>query len=363
MTFSFNNIIIIIFLFLLFLLLYPYIFYPLILKILSLFKKIKCHVPDNNYLPLITLIIPAYNEESVIKDKINNLLALSYPKAKKEILIISDGSTDKTAEIIKKFRNIKFINLQKRIGKPQILNLYIPEAKGEIIVLSDANTFFEQDSLKDMVKCFSDKSVGSVCGRLVFKGMKEEIKYWNYENILKKLEGDTGGLFGANGGIYAIRKKYFKKMPDETIIDDIMIPLLINSKGYEIIYSKESKAWEFVRRNWKKEFKRRKRIGFGNLQLLSYLFKGIINLKGMKLFSFISHKIIRWLAPILLILLFILNIFLIKNIIFLLIFIPQVVFYINALFFNNAFSYFIRMNIALLCGYIKFMKGDSKDLW
>ncbi len=360
MAFNLYNII---FLSLLFLLLYPYLFYPLILKIISLFKQAKYSIPDNDYLPFITFIVPAYNEESVIKDKINNLLNLSYPKAKKEILIISDGSTDRTAEIVNEVNEVNFVNLTKRIGKPKILNLYIPKAKGEIVILSDANTFFEQDAAKNLVQYFSSKNVGSVCGKLAFKGMKEEIKYWNYENTLKKLENDIEGLFGANGAIYAIRKKYFRKMPDDTIIDDIMIPLLIYSGGNEIIFSNESKAWELVSCNWRNEFRRRRRIGFGNLQLLSYLFKRIINLKGMKLFSFISHKIIRWLAPILLIALFILNIFLIKDAAFLGIFILQALFYVNALFFNNIASYFVRMNFALLCGYTKFMRGDSEDLW
>ncbi len=352
-----------IFFILIFFILYPYLFYPLILKIIFLFKKARYFVFNDNYFPKITLLIPAYNEGSVIKEKIKNLLEISYPKSKKEIIIISDGSTDKTAEIVKRFKNIKFINQLKRTGKIKILNKYIPKAKGEIVILSDANTFFKKDSVKNLIKYFSDKSTGSVCGNLIFKGIKGEIKYWNYENILKRLEGDIKGLFGANGGIYAIRKKYFKKIPDDTIIDDIMIPMLINSRGYEIIFSKRSTAWEYTGQTWKEEFKRRRRIGFGNLQILYYLFKKIIKLKGIKLFTFSSHKIIRWMAPVLMAFLFIINIFLIENIFFLITFIMQLFVFINAVFFNNILSYFIRMNFALLTGYIRFIRGKSEGLW
>jgi len=244
-----------------------------------------------------------------------------------------------------------------------ILNKTIPKAKGEIIILSDADTLFNKNTAEKLVQYFYNKDIGVVCGKLILEGNKNEITYWNYENFIRKWEHRINGLFGANGAVYAIRKKYFSEIPDQTIIDDIMVPLKIISQGYNIIYSCESEAHEHSQKDSKKEFHRRKRIGFGNLQLLKFIFQGQAKLKGIKIFTFISHKVIRWLAPFLLSGIFILNIFLLKEPLFIIFFILQLLAYLNALVSQNIFSYFLRMNFALIAGYLKFIAGDDKNIW
>ncbi len=348
---------------LLILILYPYIIYFIILEILQLFTKKSEYITDDKFFPKVSIIVPAYNEEFVIKKKIENLLKLDWPKNKIEHIVISDGSNDKTPVIIKKFKTIKPIILKSRIGKAQILNRYIPKAKGDIIILTDANTLFKSDTVKNIVKYFSSPKTGVVCGKLLFSGMKEETKYWNFENILKRVESKIGGLFNANGGIYAIRKEYFKKIPDDTIVDDIAIPLKIDEQGYKILYAEDAVAFEQTSEKWKDEIRRRIRIGYGNLQLLYFWIKGIIRIKGIKIFTFISHKIIRWMIPLFLILIFFTNIVLLSERLFFFTFVVQVFIYLNSLFLKNIFSYFVKINFALLIGYVRFVFGKGENIW
>lgn len=330
----------------------------------------------------VSIVVSAYNEEAVIEEKIRNCLELDYPKENLEIIIASDGSDDKTNEIVKRYfgKGVILADYKDRAGKAEVLNRTIPAAKNEIIVLSDANTFFRKDALKMLIRNFDDDRAGCVCGEMKFRNSREnkmgelEGFYWKYEVFLKRLEGARGSLLGANGGIYAIRKKLFEKIPANTIIDDFIIPMKILEKGYSVVYEPEAIAYEDTAKGIIQEMARRVRIGAGDFQSL-VLTRGLLNpLRGFSAYAFWSHKVLRWFAPFLLIGALFFNAFLAGEKFYLIIFISQVSLYTAALIGRISSKaarikifgicyYFVSMNIALLAGFFRFLTGTQKVTW
>lgn len=360
---------------------YAYLLYPIVLFVLARFKKEILQKSD--ILPGVSIIVSAYNEEVVIEEKIKNCLELDYPKENLEIIIASDGSDDRTNEIVEKYskRGVVLADYKERRGKAEVLNQTIPTAKNEIIVLSDANTFFRKDALKMLVRNFGDDRVGCVCGEMKFRNSAEnkigelEGFYWKYEVFLKRLEGRRGSLLGANGGIYAIRKRLFERIPANTIIDDFVIPMKILEKEYRVLYEPEAIAYEDTAKGVIQEMTRRVRIGAGDFQSL-ILTRQLLNpFRGFSAFSFWSHKVLRWFAPFLLIGALFFNAFLVSEKPYLVLFIAQIGFYFAALIgrFLSASHihikilgicyYFVSMNIALLVGFFKFLSGTQKVTW
>ncbi|ADQ14096.1 sugar transferase [Halanaerobium hydrogeniformans] len=375
----------ILFLLSLFIIIYGYFVYPLLLFITVKFiKKDEINFDGNEELPTITMITAAYNEENIIEEKIKNFYKLKYPEDKLEILLASDGSTDLSSKIIaaNKGKKIKFFDYNFRRGKSAVINSLIKEAKGEILVFSDANTILESDILIKLVRPFNNTQIGGVSGNLIFEnpnsnpGGEGEKLYSIYKNYLKELESKFKTIISVEGAIYAIRKKLFSPIPENTIVDDFIIAILIITKGYKIHYQKSARAYENTALSLSDEFKRRIRIGTGNLQSISLL-KDIFSFKNYKiLFMFSSHKISRWLVPFAIITTFISNYFLYGNHIF-----YQIAFYLQILsyfiiifvHFLNRLNipigklyipyYFLAMNIALLYGYINFIFKAKDAKW
>ena len=363
------------------LIIYTYFIYPLILLTLS---KMKSKPKKNKgFLPLVSMVISAHNEESVIDTKIRNCMELDYPKDKLEVMIGSDGSTDKTERIIENYsaQGIRLFKFRRRVGKVNILNNIIPQARGEIIVFSDANTIYSSSAIKELVKHFINPRVGCVCGKLILQKEKGSFErelegiYWKYESFLKRLEGQMGFLLGANGGIYAIRKELFEPIPSNTIVEDFVISIKILERGSKVMYEPEAIAFEETSRSISEERIRKTRIGAGDYQALLLTLPMLNIFKGFPSFAYWSHKVIRWLVPFLLISLLILNILLIKERFYQYLFILQSIFYIGGLigylFSKNGFQfrlfyllyYFIAMHWSLLIGFLKFMMGTQKVTW
>ncbi|SDC07524.1 Glycosyltransferase, catalytic subunit of cellulose synthase and poly-beta-1,6-N-acetylglucosamine synthase [Candidatus Frackibacter sp. WG12] len=363
---------------------YTYMGYPLILIIYSkIFNQVTQKKDVIDYFPKVSLVIAAYNEEKVIEEKINNCLELEYPNDKLEILIGSDGSTDRTNEIIKKYAGdlIQFYNITDRGGKTNVLNTLVPKAKGEIIVFSDANTLYEVNALKEIVQPFVSSEVGGVCGNLKFinpnnnVGGKGEGVYWKYEKLLKRIESKIHSVIGANGGIYAIRKKLFRFIPTNTIIDDFVISMTVIKQGYRLLYEDKAIAYEDTSLSLSDEFKRKIRIGAGDYQSIKIL-KSLLWFEDLKVsFAFWSHRIFRWLIPFCLIILFISNIFLLDMNFFQVMFIIQIVGYLlallgyyldkNGLRLGKLYIpyYFVSMNLALFLGFIRFLTNKQSVTW
>ncbi|MBF0331140.1 MAG: glycosyltransferase family 2 protein [Candidatus Omnitrophica bacterium] len=360
---------------------YSYIVYPAILFLLRRPTAPDVQVPDDR-LPSVSIVIAAYNEEKVIRARVENLLALEYPADKLEIIIASDGFGDRTAAIAKEYasRGVVVCDYPHRRGKVNVLNETVPKAKNDIVVFSDANTAFKPDTVKMLVRRFQDKRVGSVCGRLIFttegttSGELEGV-YWRYETFLKTVEGQYGSLLGANGALFAIRKELFYQCPPDTIIEDFVVPMKILEKGFKCVYAPEAVAYEDAAKHIIQEKKRRIRIGAGDFQAIGLLWRMLNPLRGFSAMAFWSHKILRWFAPFFMLAAFIANILLLNIPAFKVSFMVQCCFYGLGILGQilswagisvkilNLFYYFISMNLALFLGFINFMTGTHNVKW
>ena len=366
-----------------FLIIYSYVLYPILLLIWDKLSNAKNCYKTSEDLPGVSILIAAYNEEKFIKSRIENCFALDYPKDKLEIIIASDGSSDQTATIALDYTNkgISLFDYKERRGKVNVLNETLPQTKYSIVVFSDANTHFKPDAIKNLVRHFGDEKIGCVVGRLQFVNAEGsstadlEGIYWRYETMLKKLEGKRGCLLGANGGIFAIRKNLFIKLPPDTIVEDFVMPMKILEGGHAVIYEPNAHAIEEAAHKIIQEKQRRIRIGAGDFQALFRLLPMLNPFKGFPAIAFWSHKVLRWFTPFFMAISLITNLFLINHPKFLLIFLTQCLFYISALLgqylshvgkHNKIFNlcyYFVSMNLALFLGFIRYMSGTQSVKW
>jgi cellulose synthase/poly-beta-1,6-N-acetylglucosamine synthase-like glycosyltransferase len=358
---------------------YIYVGYPVLLLLISKILKVKQQM-DINYKPKVTLFIAAYNEEKVIEAKLKNAVQLDYSKELLEIIVVSDDSTDRTNEIVeqvgKEYQNVKLNIVKGRKGKTEALNQSVHLAEGEILIFSDANSMYEKEAIRHLVKHFIDENVGGVCGELKLINPTEsqigesEGAYWKYERLLKILETKTGTAVVANGSIYGLRKKLFRKM-NPNVGDDMQNPLLIIEQGKRFIYEPNAITVEETSPHDTEEFKRKVRI-------VTRSFTGIISyfrlLNPFKRFDFtykyLSHKLLRWLVPYYMILIFLLNIFLLDNPLYKLLFSLQFLFYVLAIggfWIKNKITYipyyFCLVNYAALLGTLRAVSGKRQATW
>lgn len=364
---------------------YTYAVYPLLLKLMAK-KEYKV---DETYRPIVSILVAAYNEEKVIKEKIINLSQLDYPADKIEFLIGSDGSSDRTVEIAEKhshFSNLKVFDLP-RGGKVNALNSMLKEAKGEVLVFSDANTMYDSKAIINLVKYFTDDRIGCVSGQLRYKidesaghGAKSESAYWKYENWVKVLESKIGRLSGANGAIYAIRKGLVKEIRKGIINDDFYVATYVLQSGYDVILETEAIAYEEPNDEFSGQFKRHIRDGAGHYQAIAVFWRMLFPRKGS--FVHVSHRVIRWLVPFFLIIAFICNAALVGQSVFMaVLFACQVVGYLvmfayylgmkkgiagNKGFIGkllNIVFYFFSVNLALLLGFVRLIRKQQMATW
>jgi cellulose synthase/poly-beta-1,6-N-acetylglucosamine synthase-like glycosyltransferase len=286
--------------------LYVYFGYPLLLKLLSVLLKTKATRQDEMLIPEVSLIISCYNEVEVVKEKIENSLAIDYPKNKLKIIIVSDGSDDGTDEIAKQYsaEGIVLIRQEGRLGKTSAINLAMEEVTSEVVVFSDANAMYETDAIKKLVRNFADETVGYVVGAALYTDGKtsaaaaSEDIYWRYEIKLKTLESKLHSVVGGDGAIYAIRRVLFIKL-DAKDINDFVNPLQIIAQGYRGVFDHEANCLEETAGDFAKEAKRKQRI-------VNRSFRGLMKVKevlnpfkfGFFSLEVISHKLLRWLIPV-----------------------------------------------------------------
>lgn len=303
-------------------LLYVSFGYPLLLSVLAGLVRPADRPREAATWPAVTLAIAAYNEETAIRDKLENSLRLDYPGEKLEIVVFSDASTDETEEIVRTYANrgIRLLRIEGRRGKTFCQNETVKICTGEIVVFSDANSMYEPTALKALIRHFADRRVGCVSGELRYRdgagGVKGERAYWHYELVLKRLEGLTSSPVGANGAIYAIRKDLYQPLrPD--VISDFAAPLLIVRRGYRVVHEREAIAWEDTAPSPEAERKRRVRIVARTVH--SFLRQpGMISLlnpfrHGFFAVQIWSHRVLRWWSGMFMLLLLALNIILCKE--------------------------------------------------
>ena len=305
-----------------FIVFYTYIGYGIILyglvKLKELFHKPKTisQEPDEE-LPDVTLLVAAYNEEEVVRAKMNNSQALDYPADKLKFIWVTDGSTDRTCELLSEYEQVQVLHQPLRSGKTAALNRAMMHVNTPIVVFTDANTLINKEAIREIVKCFSDPTVGCVAGEKRVTGEnttgsagRGEGLYWKYESTLKELDSRLYSAMGAAGELYAIRKELFEKMPDNTLLDDFILSMRIVSRGYKIAYQPHAFACENGSANMHEEEKRKIRISAGGLQSIARLYPLLNPFRyGIVTFQYISHRVLRWsVTPIALFALPILNV-------------------------------------------------------
>lgn len=362
---------------------YAYLGYPAVLWALSpVFGKDRAvrEVPDAD-LPGVALLIVAHNEAEVIEQRLRNALACEYPRDRFKVVVASDGSDDGTVEICRRFEDrITPLMFPIRRGKPATLNAALEHLDADIVVLSDANTSMDKDAVRLLARRFADPRVGAVCGRLILSdrpgsGNADGI-YWRYETFLKRCEGRLNGLLGANGGLYAIRRSLMKPLPAGTVVDDFVIPLMAKlESGCRLEYEPLAVAHEETAPNLGGEFRRRARIGNGGFQALGVLWPLLSPRYGWTAFTFWSHKVLRWICPFFLIGALLACGVLAANPLFRMMLAAQVAFYVIAagaclLPPRNAAcrllrvsSFFTSMNLALLVGFMRWLRGRQAAVW
>jgi biofilm PGA synthesis N-glycosyltransferase PgaC len=360
---------------------YIYFGYPFLLLILS---KL-CPAPPvkkADITPTVSLIIPAYNEEKVIAQKIENALALNYPKDRLEIIVASDGSTDGTNEIVRTFadRGVKLVALNTNQGKTATLNSTIPQARGEIIVFTDANTTYKEDAIRQLVRNFADHAVGCVCGVLHFSNIAESLTsgglglYVTYETMLKGLEVQTGSMLFAYGSIYAIKKELFATI-NPALADDFVVPLDIALRGCRVVQELRAVAYERSATNTCEEFRRTIRMVIRDSRALFLFLPKAMRRNQLIVWELVSHKLLRWLIGLLQLVLFVTNLFILDSYFYQLIFAGQLLFYTIAFVgfvlqrrqtharFLSAPYFLCMVNAAALVGVLWMALGKRMPVW
>lgn len=373
-----------------FLIVYTFVGYGFVLlilvKIKGLFVK-PFQFKDEFPLPTVTVMVAAYNEEDIIEEKVENTLALDYPKDKMQLIFITDGSSDNTEELIRGYNEITLLHEDNRAGKMAAIKRAIPYINGEITVFTDANTFLNKEAINELVKHYQNSKVGAVAGekRILVEESADassagEGFYWKYESKLKKWDYALYSNVGAAGELFSIRTALYQPVESDTIIDDHMIAMRIAEKGSIIAYEPGAYAMETASADVKEELKRKIRIAAGGIQSILRLKKAANPFHNpIFTFQYISHRVLRWtITPFLLFVALIVNaliVFQTGAVFYTFLLLLQLSFYILAgvgLYFERKNIrikalfipyYFCVMNYAVLAGMLRYYRNNQSAAW
>jgi cellulose synthase/poly-beta-1,6-N-acetylglucosamine synthase-like glycosyltransferase len=328
---------------------YTYIGYGILLYIIIRLKRLlkgeplQAAMPADEDLPTMTLMICAYNEEEVVAEKMENTLALDYPKDKLRIMWVTDGSNDHTNELLKAYPEVDIVFSPERKGKTAALKHGLRELKTRYVAFTDANTMINSGALREIARLFSDPTIGCVSGEKRVAARKAgemaaegEGLYWKYESTLKRWDYELYSAMGAAGELYAIDPKLCREVPDEALLDDFMMSMYVVQAGKRIAYTPDAFAREYGSANIYEESKRKRRIAAGGLQSIWWL-RSMLNPFHQPLvtFQYVSHRVLRWsITPIAMVLLLLVNIALVAmgaGTFYTVVLILQVLFYLMAL--------------------------------
>jgi biofilm PGA synthesis N-glycosyltransferase PgaC len=359
--------------------LWTYAGYPLFALLLARWHPRPHHRADIQ--PSVSLIIPAYNEEVIIAEKLENVLGLDYPQEKREILVIADGSTDQTAEIVERYasRGVQLLQPQRR-GKIAAMNRAVPYACEEILVFSDANAMLEETSLQRLVRNFADPQVVCVSGEKRIRSDSQvqargESAYWRFEARVKGAESQVSTVIGAVGEFFAIRRERYRSVEEDNVIEDFVLSMRLVMEGWRIVYEPEAVAWEEASPSLRAEWERRARNIAGGFQAMGRLRRLLSPRYGLVAFQYFSHKVLRWTAPFTMLLAWASSALLYNLDFYRLLFWGQTGFYLLALMgwgtvllgwklrlLQLAF-YFCFANSTALGGFVRYVTGTQSVIW
>ncbi|MGC8946863.1 MAG: glycosyltransferase family 2 protein [Anaerolineae bacterium] len=354
--------------------------YPLFIILLARWRP-RPH-QKGEVLPTVSLIIPAYNEEAVIGEKLENALTLDYPRGRIEIIVVADGSTDRTVEIVEGFADwgVRLLFQPERRGKIAAMNRAVPYAQGKILVFSDANAMMEPESLRALVRNFADPRVACVSGEKRVRAdqpvqAQGESAYWRYESSIKRAESVVNTAIGAVGEFFAIRRELYRPLREDSIIEDFVLSMQLVMEGWRVVYEPEAVAWEEASPTLKAEWERRARNCAGGFQAVGRLIRLFSPRYSMVAFQFLSHKILRWLSPFFMLLAWLTALVLYPFDLYRLLFWGQTAFYLLALV-GGLLSvkgwrwrplwlifYFCFANATALSGFWRYVTGRQNVAW
>ncbi len=356
---------------------YVYFGYPATLLLLPRLQRKREELPP----PSVSILIAAYNEEKVIQDNIDNKLSLDYPPSLVEIIVISDGSTDRTDEIVRSYANrrVRLIRQEPRQGKTTGLNRAAAEAKGDLLVFADANSIYEPGALRHLAAEFGDLGVGYTTGRLAYQdpggtavGAGSGL-YMRYEDWVRRLESRVGSVIGVNGGIDAVRKNLYQPMRADQL-PDFVLPLRVIEQGFRVSYCPAAVLYEDALQSSEDEFKMRVRVCLRTYNALWDMKRLLLPIHGVVSFQIFLHKIARYAVFALLPLILVMSILLIRQWPYLILLSCQAVFYLLAFLgavlekrlwagLHLAPFYFTLINLAAAVAFLRFLTGDRQVTW
>ncbi|HEX9186856.1 MAG TPA: glycosyltransferase family 2 protein [Vicinamibacteria bacterium] len=335
--------------------------------------------------PEVTVLIVARDEEAHLEAKLRSVLALDYPREKLEVLVASDGSTDRTEAIASSFAadGVRLLPLAPSRGKASCLNEAVPRARGEILLLTDARQALAPDALRALVAVLADPGVGAVSGELHLLGASGEAGegvgvYWAYEKIVRRAESRFDSTVGVTGALYAIRRGLFPRLDPRTILDDVLVPMEVVLGGRRVVFEPGARAFDRVAESPAREYRRKVRTLAGNFQLLALRPALLDPFRNRLLFQLVSHKLARLAVPWCLVVLLAASAGLVAGGgggFYQSAFLGQAVFYLLALAGAlragrgrasraTALPYtFVLLNLAAASGLVAFLRGTEKAAW
>lgn len=367
-----------------FLLVYNYVLYPaLVIFVSKAFRQPEVEGFEESQWPKVSFIIAAYNEERVIRQKLENTLEIDYPKDRFEVMVVADGSDDHTADYARQFedRGVRLLHTPERRGKTAALNRGVAEATGEIVVFSDANNDYDRQAIRKLVRHFANERIGGVCGSKRIKGNMDresasgDSLYWKYESAIKQAESRIGSITGGDGEIFAVRKSLYESIDEHVINDDAEITMNILDRGGRVIYDSEAMTYEEASISIVDDFFVKVRMVSGGYQTISrYPLRTLLPLSWFS-FTFLSHKVLRWMAPLFMIVALLGCLLLVGDPVFLTLLLLQLPVYALALIgwgirgfvnlpgFVYVPFYLCTMNTAALFGLVRYLRGTQTNLW
>lgn len=364
---------------------YCYFGYPLLVMLWARIRERP--VRKQRMEPSVSVVMSVHNEQDVILNKITNLLTLDYPPEKIEILIGSDGSQDRTVEMVRQVndRRVRLFDFAERRGKMAVLNDLVAKAGHEVIVFTDARQPFERSTVRELAANLADPAVGCVSGELMLsqksgvtaKGIN---LYWEYEKFIRAQESKIHSMLGATGAVYAIRRELYTPIPENVVLDDMFVPLKIIEKGFRAVFDGSAKAYDEAADSPREEHRRKARTLYGNYQIFLLFPSLFVPGRSPVALQLVSHKLLRVLAPFFMIAVFFVNLSLVGNPFYFMMFMLQILFYTCAAA-GAALRYqkkgflrvvsrvcyvpyvFCLLNFSALIGFVRFLTGRQDITW